>query len=144
MPLLNYTTTIAPSKTVAEVHKILVKAGARQIASEYDEHGEPIAVAFTVETTLGLRQFHLPINSSAVLAVLSKQRVANKYRTQEQAARVAWRIVKDWLEAQLAIIETEMVTLDQIMLPYMRTATGPTMWELYTEQQLELGAGEQS
>jgi len=31
-----------------------------------------------------------------------------KYRTREHAARVAWRICKDWIEAQLAIVDAEM------------------------------------
>lgn len=46
------------------------------------------------------------------------------------------RIAKDWLEAQLAILATEMVTFDQVMLPYMRALDGRTMWELYLDEQL--------
>ncbi|WP_189339127.1 hypothetical protein [Williamsia muralis] len=37
-----------------------------------------------------------------------------KYQTPEHALRVAWRITKDWVEAQLAIIETQMVTPAQV------------------------------
>ncbi len=32
---------------------------------------------------------------------------------------VAWRIVKDWLEAQLALLQSRQVKLEQVMLPYM-------------------------
>ena len=28
----------------------------------------------------------------------------------EQAVRTAWRIVEDWVEAQLALVETQMVS----------------------------------
>jgi hypothetical protein len=45
------------------------------------------------------------------------------------------------VEAQLAIIRTEMVTLDQVMLPYMRGDSGQTMYELYVNQQLALPSG---
>ena len=37
----------------------------------------------------------------------------------QQATRVAWRILKDWIEAQLALLDTGMVELEEIFLPYM-------------------------
>lgn len=55
--------------------------------------------------------------------------------TTEQAARVGWRIIKDWIEAQLALVQTQMVTLDQVFLPYARTNTGETVYQRY------IGAG---
>ena len=36
-----------------------------------------------------------------------------------QATRVASRILKDWIEAQLALLHTGMVELEEIFLPYM-------------------------
>ena len=141
-PLLNYTTEIQVAKTVTTIHGLLIKGGARAIMSNYDERGVPTAIGFTVETPLGPRSFRLPVNTAPVLAVLRKQRVAPRYATREQAERVGWRILKDWLEAQLAIIETEMVTLDQVMLPYMQADDGRTVYELYVEKALpELEAG---
>ena len=56
--------------------------------------------------------------------------------------RVAWRILKDWVAAQLAIVETEMVSLDEVMLPYLRSDDGRTLYELFTERQLALTTGE--
>jgi hypothetical protein len=73
--------------------------------------------------------------------VLKRDRTTQaRYSTPEHAERVAWRIVKDWLEAQLAIIKTEMVTLDQVMLPYMRGDNGATIYEIYRDQQLAIEA----
>ena len=37
----------------------------------------------------------------------------------QQAVRASWRILKDWVEAQMALLETGMVTMDEIFLPYM-------------------------
>ena len=144
MPLLNYTTTIAVAKTVGEIHGLLVQAGARQIATEYSATGSPLAIAFLSETVAGPRRFLLPVNAERVQAVLKREKVPPKYRTIEQAERVAWRIVKDWVEAQLAIIRTEMVTLDQVMLPYMKGDDGRSMYELYRDQQLALPSGADS
>ena len=141
--LLNYTTEIDAARTAGQVQAILAKAGASDVAMRY-EQGQPVAVAFVAPTPFGPREFTLPIHADKVLAVLRRQKVQPKFQTLDQARRVAWRIVKDWVEAQLAIIATEMVTIDQVMLPYMRGDNGATVFEQYTDQQqklLEAGKG---
>ena len=138
-PLLNYTTTVSVDKTIGQIQKLLVSAGATNVATDYrrvDDTHLPVGIVFTVNTEYGFRKFSLPVNLTSVQAVLTRQRVQPKFRSVEQAARVAWRIVKDWVEAQLAIIETEMVTLDQVMLPYMQDDSGETVYGLYRGQQL--------
>lgn len=132
-PLLNYSTTVSADKTVAEMQRLLAKAGAKQVMAEYDD-GRPTGLTFTIETPRGLAAFTLPVRTERVLAVISRHGsvIPGRYQTHAQAERIAWRIGKDWLEAQLAIVETEMVTLDQVMLPYMRSRDGSTLYELYT------------
>lgn len=141
MPLLNYTTTVAADRTIAQVQKMLATAGARRVMTEYDVDGHAVGVAFTARTGHGDRSFMLPVDANAVLNVLRADGVPARFATTEHAYRVAWRIVKDWLAAQLAIIATEMVTLDQVMLPYMAGPDGRTMWERYEEGQLALPSG---
>lgn len=133
MALLNYTTKITTAKTAAEVQQILAKAGASQVMLTYAD-GEASGLAFTTMTEFGPRSFVLPVNADPVLAVLRKDKVPRTLCTREHAARVGWRIVKDWIEAQLALIQTEMVTLDQVMLPYMTDETGTTVWTRYLDQ----------
>jgi hypothetical protein len=147
MPLLNYTTTIAVHKTVAEVQRKLVQNGARQILAEYDADGYITGLSFMVEGPLGNHSYTLPVNADAVLKVISAYRsgVPGRYQHIEQAQRIAWRILKDWVEAQLAIVETQMVSFDQVMLPYMHidAARSTTVYELYRRQALpELEAGD--
>lgn len=142
MPLLNYTTSVAVSRTIVQVQALLVEAGARRIMSEYDHGGRATGIAFSIQTAQGERSFILPVNADRVEKVLARQKVERRYQTPEHAERVAWRIVKDWLEAQLAIIRTEMVTIDQVMLPYMTTDTGRTMYQLYLDQAPALTTGE--
>lgn len=141
MPLLNYTTEVAVGRTIGQIQGLLVEAGARKVITDYDDVGNVTGVSFAVETVAGLRGFTLPVHAERVEAVLRREKVAPRYSTPEHAERVAWRIVKDWLEAQLAIIRTEMVTLDQVMLPYMRDASGRSYYELYRDNQLALPAG---
>jgi len=70
-----------------------------------------------------------------VHTVLHRQKVKCD---REQAERVAWRIVKDWVEAQMAILESEMVQMDEIFLPYMVNNNGQTFFEAYRNNQLML------
>jgi|SRR4051812_17187384 hypothetical protein len=141
MPIMNYTTQVAASKTCGEVMRALVKAGARGIAIEYDGQKRAVGMTFAILSHGTTYQYRLPVRIGAVQEVLTRQKVPPSLRSLEQAERVAWRIVKDWLHAQLAIIETEMVTVEQIMLPYMRTETGETVFERWeTYNQLPAGA----
>lgn len=142
MPLLNYTTTVPTARTVGQITDMLARAGARQILTEYGPSGTPTGVAFAIDTPTGLRNYHLPVDVAAIAAVMKADRkIPPRYRTPDQAERVGWRITKDWLEAQLAIIATQMVTFDQVMLPYMAAGGGRTVYQLYLDEQLAIGPG---
>lgn len=141
MPMLNYTTKIRPDRTASEIQRMLSKAGARAIMLNYEE-GELAGLRFIIPTNFGEQAFTLPVKAESVHHVLRRQKgVAKGYQTLEHARSVAWRITKDWLEAQLAIIETEMVSLEQVMLPYMETGNG-TVFEMVRDQQLALPAAD--
>jgi hypothetical protein len=138
VPLKDYTTSVPVSRTISQIYGLLVEAGARQILTEYSEIGTPTGIVFATDTFTGPRQFVLPVNAERVRIVLQREKAQPRYTTREHAERVAWRIMKDWVAAQLAIIRTEMVTLDEVMLPYMRGEGGRTVYELYRDQQLAL------
>lgn len=135
MPLLNYTTKVDVYTTLGVIQGQLVKHGARKIVQDYDDDGRISALSFLIDTPTGARGIRLPANVDAVHAVLAKQKVKCD---REQAERVAWRIVKDWVEAQMAILESEMVQMDEIFLPYMIGAGGQTLFEAYRKNQLLL------
>ena len=138
MPLLNYTTTVDVFKTIAEIQKNLVKHGAKKIVQDYDGDGNIAALSFLIETPLGIRGVRLPANADAVFDVLTKQKVRCD---RKQAERVAWRIIKDWVEAQMAILESAMVRIDEIFLPYMVDDNGRTLYQAYAENRLRIGDG---
>lgn len=137
MPLLNYTTKVDVYTTIGAIQGCLVKHGARKIMQDYDDEGKPQALCFAIDTKFGMRGIKLPANVDAVHKVLASQKV-NCDR--EQAERVAWRILKDWVEAQMAILESQMVQIDEIFLPYMVGNEGLTTYELYKNNQLRLEA----
>ena len=137
MPLLNYTTKVDVYTTIGAIQGILVKHGAKKIMQDYDDGGHVQALSFMVETPADPRGVRLPANAEAVQRVLTRQKVK---ADREQAERVAWRIVKDWVEAQMAILESEMVQLDEIFLPYMIiNNSGQTLFEHYRQNQLMIG-----
>lgn len=139
MTLLNYTTKVPASRTIGEIERIIVRAGARQVLTDYGPSGAPVGVAFSIDTPHGIRRYHLPVDVAAVQQVMRNDReIPPRYRTPEQAERVGWRILKDWIEAQLAIVATQMVSFDQVMLPYMSAGEGVTVYDLYLQQQLAL------
>jgi len=143
MPLLNYTTSIAPTKTVMEIQQALAKAGADAIMVNYDTDGNIVALSFSMPNPEGNKiSFKLPTSWQPVLATLKRQNVSRSLQTPEQALRVAWRITKHWVDAQLAIIETQMVTTAQVFLPYAITKDGSTVYEyIANNQQLLIGDG---
>lgn len=146
MAILNYTTTVEALKTVGEIQGILAAHGAKSIYMDYDQ-GVVVALSFVVGTPFGEVPIRLPVKARAVLAVLEKQngqgRIPRRFVNYPQAVRVAWRIVKDWVEAQMAILETEMVSMEQIFLPYMETKSGKTLYEVMVERHLALPEGKE-
>ncbi len=130
MSLLNYSTQISVEKTTAEISRLLAEAKAQAVLTEYDPDGVLIAISFRVRCPFGLMSFRLPANIDNIFAVISRdRRITGKLKTRQQASRVAWRIVKDWIEAQMAMIRAEMVTIDQIFLPYAQNASGATLYD---------------
>ena len=138
MPLLNYTTKVDVYTTLGAIQGQLVKHGAKKIMQDYDDHGRIDALTFLIDTPAGMRGIRLPANVDKVHTVLHRQKIKCD---REQAERVAWRIVKDWVEAQMAILESEMVQMDEIFLPYMVNNNGQTFFEAYRNNQLMLGEG---
>ena len=135
MPLLNYTTKVDVYTTMGAIQRQLVKHGAKKIMQDYDNNGHIAALTFLIDTPAGMRGIRLPANVDKVHTVLHRQKVKCD---REQAERVAWRIVKDWVEAQMAILESEMVQMDEIFLPYMVNNNGQTFFEAYRNNQLML------
>ncbi len=148
--ILNYTTKIPVETTIAEIEKMLAESSAQKILKEYDNDSNIQSITFVIGTSKGNLSFKLPMNVDAVMQTLENQ--SGEYRRQtpreggygkkvrvisrnminiDQARRVGWRIIKDWLEAQLALYFLQMVKIEEIFLPYMyNEKTGQTMFQL--------------
>lgn len=137
--LANKNTTIAPEKTVGEIQAMLALVGARAMMLEYDPSGKPEGVAFQLERGGQKLAFRLPSNWQGVLAVLKREKgMSAAQRTPDHAKRVSWRIIKDWLRAQLSLIESGASSIEEIMLPWAITADGQTVSQRVLSGQTEL------
>jgi len=141
MPLKNYTTEVPAMKSIGQIENNLVKHGAISIVVNYGPDREPENLCFVISTPQGTIPFRLPANIKAVASLLQGQRV-HGYTKPELASRVAWRIIKDWVDAQLAIIETEMVTIEQVFLPYMLVKGQNTLYETMKDYGFYLTEGQ--
>jgi len=144
--LLNYTTEVPVEKSVMEIQKSLVTHGATKILSDYDGQGNIISISFEVPSPYGPLHIKLPANKDPVLRILERQKRSNPRlktkATEDQALRVAWRIIKDWVEAQMALLETEMVKMEEIFMPYVLLPTGQTFFQKFETDRKLLNSGE--
>lgn len=142
MALLNYTTTVDAIKTAAEIEVILIRGGAKAIQKEID-NGKVISIKFIVDSPIGTIPIELPVQIAAVAEILRKQKKNNPIikTSLDQAERTAWRCLKDWVEAQMALIEIGMVSIDQVFLPYIVNREGKTLYAYAKEHRLFLEGG---
>ena len=105
MPIKNYTTKVSATQTVGEIQGILASHGARRVMMDYGPDGSVTAVTFGLDCCGEMRGFRLEAKLEGIMSVMSKDRVKCD---RKQAERIAWRNVKDWISAQVALVETEL------------------------------------
>lgn len=125
MPILNYTTKVPVDQTINDLQRILAKAKANAVMTEFSSDGMPSGLSFRVLVGENDIHFKLPVDFAGVTRALKRD---DEYRDDAHARRVAWRIAKDWVEAQMALIDAQMAELAQVFLPYAQTATGQTFY----------------
>lgn len=144
MAILNYSTEVPAERTVGEITALLVRKGARSIQTDFDEHGKIESVTFVMVVGGLPTRFRLPSKSDGVARVMLADKPWNKARHRQakndyeakvcrQAEWVSWRILKDWVEAQIALIESGQAEAAQVFLPYAMEHSGRTMYELFVE-----------
>lgn len=130
MAILNYTTEIDALKSIGEVSAILVRNGAKKISTDYDDQGNPVGVTFCLIFDGRLIGYCLPCNYAGVLrAMANDKKIPRSKCTEAQAIRVSWRIIKDWVEAQMAIVQANVAVIEEVFLPYALTKNGNTVYK---------------
>lgn len=137
MAIKNYTSSVDVFTSLGEIQGALARAGAVKIMVDY-EGGSPVAVTFGIETAAGPRGFRLPAAVDGTLRVFARQKIK---ADREQAKRTAWRNVRDWVLAQIALVESCDAAMDEVFLPYLADREGRTLYQLYSSGKLLLEEG---
>jgi hypothetical protein len=113
---------------------------ARQISYDYGPEGQITALSFSLEIRGKLHAFRLPARVEKVeLALYGTHDLPPSKK--EQAYRTAWANIRDWLTAQMALIDTQMVAPEEVLLPYMLTPQGQTFYEAIERRGFLLESG---
>ena len=123
------TTKIEPEQTVAQIQQILGKYGAGAVMTEYDK-GEVVALTFKIKLGEKYLPFRLPCRWLSIHQFLVSKYKRPRHDLRPQAKRIACRQILRWVEAQMALVETEMVKIQEVFMPYIQvTIAGQTLFE---------------
>ena len=128
----NYTSSVDSYRTINKIELILARSGAQNINKTY-EAGLLKAIHFTVPINGSVVAILLPAKTEAVFKVLSSKikrpHHGTMARIKEQANRTAWKLMQDWLEIQLSMIEMEQIELLQAFMGYIYNGQA-TLYEI--------------
>lgn len=134
----NYTSTVPVSRTIARIEEKLAMAGVSGIHKTYGPDGQVDAVDFTLELANQTFSFRLPINAQAVYERLRKKHVRTKKEVLlAQANRTAWKVMQDWVEVQLTLIELQKVDFLQVFMPYLLVGRFKTLYHELQERRFK-------
>lgn len=134
--LKNYTSK--STHTFDKMNQILAQHGARKIMFEYDGMGKIQGINFTLMVNNVERGIKLPARIDKVeIAMYGTNNLDEKQR--DQAYRTAWANIRDWIDAQMAMLDTGMVIPLEIFLPFMIVnSIGQTVYEKAEENNFML------
>lgn len=128
------TTKISAARTAGEIQEKLAASGAEAVQIEYDTAREAAALGFRITRAGTPLHYRLPVRWRAVHALMQRDKAGKRNSRikidEAQSKRVAWRQILRWVEAQLALIDTNIVELPEVFLPYMQVdAEGTTFYQ---------------
>lgn len=123
-------TRVGYEQTVQEIQKHLIRAGAKKIIFDYDEASIPCNITFSYPIEKSNLLFSLPIRFNGINKILDNQKTP-RHTGDMQAINTGWRIMKEWIISQLALVESEMAELPEVFLPYSITKSGETLYEVF-------------
>ena len=141
----NYTSKTP--NTIEKIQKILAQHKAKRMMFEYDQQGRIDSLMFSIELDGKELAFRLPAKVKNVEKIFLDNKSGKRHdweltqEEREQAYRTAWANIRDWVDAQLALIDTEQVKFEEVFLPYMVTHDGRTYFERQKEEGFLLGDG---
>jgi len=139
----NYTTEVPLAKTISEIQQLLAENGATGIAFDYDGQGKLKALFFRINSEGKELPFRLPAKPDNVYHALHGDAPSHQQRRygeqwREAAERIAWRVCKLWLEAQITHINLDQAKPQEVFLPYLVMPNQKTLYEPMEENRFLL------
>lgn len=128
MPIKNYTTTVPANRSIEEIQTALVSHGAKGVMYQYEDDGRISAMRFVLEVNGEPWNYSLPVEWRKFQECL-KQDDVRRWDDDDYCYRVAWRNIRDWVLAQMALYETQIVEMPQVFLPFANDSSGKTLYE---------------
>lgn len=120
--------------TFEKIQTILAENGAKKVMMDYAGDGTLESITFAIEMGGTLQGFRLPAMVDNVFQVMYPKHSEyrnKKYLTKwrEQAYKTAWANIRDWIDAQMALVKTRQADVSQVFLPYMVMKDNKTLYE---------------
>ncbi len=101
MALKNYSTIVPANRSIQEIQEMLQKHGAEGVLLSYEKGtGRIDSLIFKIAFDEQSMGFKLPINWRQAKEVMKKEGNRKAF-DDDYCYRVAWRIIRNWLEQQL-------------------------------------------
>lgn len=137
--LKNYTSLSSLPNIFNAIEKTLATHGAKQVTRDYNSDGRIVSISFVVTTIRGDIGIRLPARFDRVEKIFEEQGIRFK---PEQPYRTAWATIRDWVDAQMALIDWEMVKPEEVFLPYAIAQDGRTYFEVVEDKGFQLESGD--
>lgn len=162
MFLKNYTSDVPISQTIYRIEQVLIRCGASGITKEYlDTKGNIGAITFTIETPSGPASIRIPADVKKAHDALwldyvdgdklspdgqsiyyNSRKRKRRVDFAEQAGRTAWKIMQDWIEVQMSMIQLKQAEPLQVFLPYVMCGKETVYQRIQSGGLKQLTAGE--
>jgi hypothetical protein len=131
MALKNYESKSPLPNIFAAIERTLSTHGAKQVIRDYDNQGRIVSISFVIGTSQGTLGIRLPARFDRVEQIFKEQGIRYK---PDQPYRTAWATLRDWVDAQMALVDWEMVKPEEVFLPYAVHPSGKTFFEVMNDR----------
>lgn len=137
MFLKNYTSNVPVSQTIYRIEQVLIRCGVSGITKEYGPNSEVTAIRFhipvngremTVRLPADAKKAHEALWKDYAGVDISKDGNGVQYGSRkklrpsdfkEQSERTAWKIIQDWVEVQMSMIQMKQAETIEVFMPYI-------------------------
>lgn len=138
--LKNYTSNVPVSQTLHRIEQVLIRCGVSGITKEFGTTGQITALRFHIQPSDNMPEttIRLPADVEKALQALwmnyvdgdkltedgkairwNNRKTKRRDDFRDQAERTAWRIMQDWVEVQMSMIQMNQAEYREVFLPYV-------------------------